>query len=506
MNLHSYLISGSKNYPGKTALIFQDRQWNYREFDEITDRIARSFLQLGIQPGDRVALHLPNCPELIFSYFACFKIGAIAVPLITLLKASELTYILNHCGAKLCISHPESYGELVKIQSELPQLDLDRYYLLDGDDPTAGFQSFSTLLNAGDPQSPFPTIGADAIAAILYTSGTTARPKGVTHSHATLDITARNYIEWIDLKSTDITLGMLSLSHIFGFSLQLLTTTIVGGSLIILPDRDPARLLQSIESHRATKLYGLPVMYSSVVNYPAIGDYDLSSLTAAYVGGDRVPQILHDRFHQLFGIPLSEGCGMTEIVPYTMQPAHRQPRIGSIGLCTLGMKIRLVDATGRDVAMGEVGEVWVKGAALMLGYWEDPQATAAVMHDGWLATGDLVKQDRDGYYWFVSRQKEIIVCGGSNISPLEIEEVLYQHPAVKEAAAIGVPDLEWGEIVCAYVALYADLQVTSASLQVFVSDRLADRKVPRQIYFLPELPKGLTGKIQRKTLKELLIN
>lgn len=510
MSLHNYLTVASVKYPQKTALIYQNCHWNYREIDEITDRIARSFLRLGIQPGDRIALHLPNCPELIFSYFACFKIGAIAVPLITLLKAPELAYILNHCGAKLCISHPGSDGELIKIQSELPQL--AHYYLLDRRDPTTGFQPFTTLLNSQiNHQAPLPIVDEDAVAAILYTSGTTARPKGVTHSHATLTSTARNYIQWIDLKSTDVTLGMLTLAHIFGFSLQLLTTTMVGATLIILPNRDPAQLLTAIDRHRATKLYGLPVMYNAVVNYPAIaaadgqsfGEYNLSSLTAAYVGGDRVPLTLHDRFHQLFGIPLSEGCGMTEIVPYTMHPADRQPRIGSIGLATVGIAIRLVDKHGRDVVTGEVGEVWVKGDALMLGYWQDAQATSAAMHDGWFATGDLVRQDEDGYYWFVSRQKEIIIHGGSNISPLEVEEALYQHPGVKEAAVVGVPDPDWGEIVCAYVALQPEDHLSAANLQIFLSDRLADRKVPAQIHFLPELPKGITGKIHRKTLKEL---
>jgi long-chain acyl-CoA synthetase len=500
MSLANYLRQSREQFPNKVALIYGDRSWTYQEFDQITDQIAAALVEQGIQIGDRIALHLPNCPELVLSYFACFKLGAIAVPLVPLFKGAELEYILNHCEAKVCISHPAVFGEVQSVRPTLTYL--QQVFLVGGMGDFPAVQPFAQLLKPLElPTDSIQQVSEDAIAAILYTSGTTARPKGVTHTHQTLQNTVAYNIEWINLNNQDILVGGLALVHIFGFSLQLLTSVMVGATLVILPNREPETLLQALQHHRATRLYGLPVLYHQLVNHPEVTKYDLSSLTACFVGGDGVAISLHERFKQLVGIELTEGCGMTEVIPYSMNPPYGEKRLGSIGKAMIGMTLRIVDEHGNDLAPGKVGEIWVKGTATMIGYWNNPEATAATLEEGWMKTGDLGYVDTDGYYWFVSRKKEIIVRGGSNISPLEVESVLYQHPAVREAGVIGVPDSEWGEVVHAYVAVRDGIRVDEITLKTFVGERLSAHKVPAAIAFLPELPKGLTGKIHRKTLK-----
>lgn len=502
MPLADFLRQSCHQLPNKAALIYDDRQWTYSDLEQITDQLATSLFHLGVRAGDRVVLHLPNCPELVFGYFACFKLGAIAVPLVPLFKGPELEYILNHCEAQVCISHANNFAELQSVRAALPHL--QHCFLVGENAAFPQTQSFAALLSTeySEPIA-FASVAAQSVAAILYTSGTTARPKGVTHTHHTLQKTVAYDVAWINLSQQDVLVGMLGLTHIFGFSLQLLTAISVGATLVILPQRDPERLLTALQRYQATKLYGLPVMYAELVDHPTIARYDLSSLNACFVGGDGVATALHDRCKQQLGLELTEGCGMTEVIPYTMNPPFGEKRLGSIGKAIPGMTLRLVDELGRDVPQGEVGEIWVQSEAAMVGYWQNPQATAAVFQAGWLRTGDLAYRDGDGYYWFVSRQKEIIVRGGSNISPLEVEAALYQHPSVREAAVVGVPDAYWGEVVWAYIATYPGSSVAEADLQAFVAKRLATHKVPTAIEVLPSLPKGLTGKVHRKTLKEM---
>jgi long-chain acyl-CoA synthetase len=500
MILGEWLQTGRFSYPDKTALIFNQQNWTYAELDEIANRLAASLIQLGIQPGDAIGLHLSNCPEMVFCYYACFKIGAIAVPLNNRLKGSELQYILNHCGARLYIGQPDLFSEVERMTALLPSI--QHYYLLAEAQLFPNTQPFAKLLAQSETKVKFPTIANDAIAAILYTSGTTARPKGVTHTHHTLERTAEYCIETVKLNHEDILCGMLPLCHIFGFALQLVSGVKMGATLLIIPQFEPELVLRSLRQHRATILFGLPVMYNALTHYPEACTYKLSSLRTCIAGGDAVPSSLQQRFQDIFGVEISEGCGMTEVIPYSLNPPSGEKRVGSIGKAAVGMSLRLVDEQGKDVPQGEVGEVLVKSEAMTIGYWHHPEATAATIKDGWLYTGDLAWMDADGYYWFVSRKKEIIVRGGSNISPLEVEAVLYQHPAVKEAAVIGVPDRVWGERVQAYVAFRDGQSTTELELKEFVSEKIAAYKVPEAIAFLPELPKGLTGKIQRKALKD----
>jgi len=276
-----------------------------------------------------------------------------------------------------------------------------------------------------------------------------------------------------------------------------------GNTVVMIPRFEPAYLLAQIQEHGITVIGALPVMLNAMLHVPGAASYDLSRLRACFAGGDAVPTEVHRRFKATFGVDVTEACGMTEVQPYACNPLYGRGKTGSIGVPAPGARLRLIDALGRDAAPGEEGEVLVQSNAAMIGYWNDPDATAATIRDGWLSTGDLARVDEDGYYWFVGRKKEIIVRGGSNISPLEVEDNLYQHPAVREAGVVGVPSQAWGEIVHAFVALKNGAAATEEELKQFLGARIAAYKIPEVITFVPELPKGLTGKVQRRALKEL---
>ena len=480
----------------RTALIFGDRRWSYRELDELAGRLAGALHTAGIGPGDRVAFLLPNCPELVLLYLACFRRGAVAVPLNIRLTGAELAYVLNHSGARLVVSHADLYPALESARGELPEV--ERYYLV-GEAARAGTAPFAELLSG--PPGRWPEPPAEAPAAILYTSGTTARPKGVTHTHRGLAHTVRNYGQASGLAADDLVCGMLPMAHVFGFTLQMLAPLSAGATVAILPRFEPGPVLELLRSHHVTHLYGLPVMFNALVHHPEAAGLDLSGLRYCLAGGDAVPQALHEGMRERFGAEIHEGCGMTEVIPYALNRPGLENRVGSIGRASVGMEIRLVDVRGHDVDPGQPGEVLVRSEAVMAGYWRDPEATAAAIQDGWLHTGDMARMDADGYYWFVGRSKEIIVRGGSNISPLEVESALYSHPAVQEAAVVGVPDVELGETVRAFVALKDGAAASAANLKAHVGRQIAAYKVPETIIFLNELPKGLTGKVQRRALR-----
>lgn len=468
--------------------------------DALTDRLACSFVHLGIQPGDRIAFLAANCPELVFLYLASFKCGAIAVPLNVRLTSPELRYLLEHSQARILVSQADLYPLVEPIRSELPCL---VHAAILGERTFASTVPFSNWIAERGTPPVWPATDPAKPTAILYTSGTTAKPKGVTHTHHSLEHAVRFYREATGLHSKDVLCGMLPMAHIFGFTLQMLAPLSTGATVIVVPRFEPAWVLEVLKKYRVTHLYGLPVMFNALVNHPEASSVALDALRYCLAGGDAVPKALNDRMQAVFHVEIHEGCGMTEVIPYTLNRLGFENRIGSIGKASIGMTLRLVDEVGNDVPPGSVGEVLVKSEAVMAGYWNDPGATAETLRDGWLYTGDLARVDAEGYYWFVGRRKEIIVRGGSNISPLEVEASLYLHPAVREVAVIGSADANLGEIVVAFVSLKPETNTTEAELKRFASSHLAAYKIPERIHFLAELPKGLTGKIQRKALKSM---
>lgn len=487
MTLHATLRTNAENYPERIWLRFEDRQWTYAEAAALIDRIAAGLLATGVNSGDSVALLFTNCPELVFCYFACFRIGAIAVPLNTRFQQSELVYALNHCGATILIGQAGLVTPLLAAREQIP----------------AVAHIFVDVAPQADVASAFPDIALGQLATLLYTSGTTARPKGVMHSHATLLRQNANYFANNGRDIYEQTLVMLPLCHIGGLSVLLLPATEAGGTVTLLPAFEPRAVLRCMAENKITYAGGLPVHVNALINCPDAASYDLSSLRLFHSGGDCVPVEMQKRFHALFGVNVDEICGMTEVI-YTMQPYYaRERRPGSIGKPIGDVQIRLQDASGQDVGPGEIGEMIIHSGAVTLGYWADVDSTSAALRNGGMNTGDLARRDADGFLWFAGRSKDIIIRGGSNISPGEVEDVLYAHPAIFEASVIGVPDNELGQRVRAYVTLKPGTHATAAELIAWAAQKLAAYKVPESVVFLETLPKGLTGKVHKKTLREL---
>ncbi len=443
----------------KLAVVCGDTRLTYAEFAANAEKLARIWLQQGLRPGDRIALHLRNGSELATCYFACFAAGFVAVPVNNRLTPEEIAYVIEHSGARVYLAQPE-----LRIQVSIPAWE----FHLDGD--------ATNSLSSQDPDDP---------ALLLYTSGTTARPKGVVHTQRTLAGNA-SYMDTWGLTPEDHTLLFTSMAHASGAIMLLISSLWMGATVTIVPMFDAAAVLDTWARSGATFYMALPTLVRALLMEQHARPRPITSGRLAICGGDTVPVPLQQEYASLFGHPLVEGFGMTEGLP--MLANHPQAnRPGSMGRPLGDVEIRVVD-----------GEMWVRGSGIAIGYWRDTP-----FEDGWLKTGDLVEVDPDGFVWFRGRKKEIIVRGGSNISPQEVEETLYRHPAVAEAGVIGEPDDYWGEVVLAYVALRDGHAVSARELVEFSRQHLAEYKCPQKVLFLAGLPKGITGKVQRRALKEL---
>ncbi len=497
MTLGSFLRDGHVHHPEKTALIFGENAWTYAEVDTLTDRLATNLLAQGLEPGDRVAFHMSNCPELVFGYYGCFKAGAIAVPINERMGPSEIEYFLQHSEARFYIGQPDLYQKVLSIRPHLPQLH-QCYVTGDSQFPDTG--AFQNLLTASSGTVEWPAVEPGQVAAILYTSGTTARPKGVTHTHETLHYMI-GLMEQMGMSRERVAAVLTPMTHAAGFIFVMLPALTCGATLVLPTGSDPQTILQTFDRHRCTFTFAMPVQCNALVECQTATPYDICPDMLFFAAGDSVPTVLQEQFMRSFSLPLHEFLAMAESCPITWNPPGKI-RPGSIGVPLEAVLLSVVDAAGKEVIPGEVGELTVKSPGNTIGYWNNPEATAESLREGWLYTGDLVKQDAEGYYWFAGRKKELIVRGGSNISPQEVEAVLYQHPAVAEAGVIGIPDETWGEVVVAYVARKERVSATEAELIEFAKERIAAHKVPEQIHFLPSLPKNPVGKVQRRALKE----
>jgi long-chain acyl-CoA synthetase len=484
--------------PDKIAVACGERSWTYAELDRITDDIAINLLKTGLECGDRIALHFANSAELAFSYLGCFKAGCVAVPINTRLKYPEIDYVLRHCGAASYIGQPDLFGEAAKSRTRVPGL--DRYFLTGIPLDSADACTFESLLQPAGREGALPDVSSEQVAAILYTSGTTARPKGVAHSHRTLAQTAQ-MMRYALLDEDQVAVVMSSMAHMVGFGMLFLAALLNGATVAIAPALDPTAVLDTFERWRGTYVCGLPAAVHSLVRAQMEAPRDVTSGRIYFCGGDSASPSLQAAFRFVMGRPLCEMYGMTEITPMTWNRPDGV-RVGSIGRPGEGIRIRLLDAGERDVLPGEIGEICVQGSHLADGYWQDPEGAVPASGSGWFHTGDLAHCDEDGYYWFAGRKKEVIIRGGSNISPQEVEAAICEHPGVSEAAVIGRHDPVWGESVAACVVLRPGETVTEADLIAFTRERLADYKAPERVLFLSELPKSPVGKIQRRLLRE----
>jgi len=495
MSFAQLLDETVRRCPCKLALIDGNRHWSYSEFNYAVWGAARGLAAAGITAGDRIALHMLNRIELAVLYFACARLGAISVPINTRLKPPEVDFVLGHSGASIYIGTPELMPMPVCQRPDA----VKRIFLLDRSDGPQGTLAYESLFTEGSTLQP-QYIDPCQPANIIYTSGSTARPKGVVHNHNAIISAAK--LGQPGILSDSVIAQATSMMHSGGFS-KLIASVHVGATVVLLPGFDADQVLDAIENHRCTYFFsGLPFMFDTLVERQLARPRDVTCASIFHAGGDTVSPTLQSRFEDIFKHPLGEGYGSTEAGRVTHQPPDRAVRTGSIGLPIDGIDVKIVDPQGREAPIETAGELLIKTPAAMSGYWWDQKATAEVLQDGWIHSGDVARRDVDGYIWFVGRKKEIIVRGGSNISPREVESVLVAHPAVIESGVFGLPDPVLGERVVAVVRSREDVHASETELIAYLRSRLADCKVPERIWFRESLPKNSGGKLQRGSLRE----
>jgi long-chain acyl-CoA synthetase len=491
MNLANNLVRSANRYPDRPAVRLDATVLTYAALDDASARAAGLLRRHGVQAGDRVAVMLPNLPEFAVVYYAVLRAGAVVVPMNPLLKEREVAYYLDDAGARLIVAWTGCAAEAAAGASRagVPGLVV-------GD-------GFADLLAATPAATDVVDRAATDTAVILYTSGTTGQPKGAELTHANLasnvDIVTGDLIR---VGPDDVILGGLPLFHSFGQTCGLNAAVRVGACLTLVARFVPAKVLEVLDRDRVTVFEGVPTMYIALLREPSRERFDVSSLRVCVSGGAALPVEVLRGFEEAFGCLILEGYGLSETSPVaTFNHPDRVRKPGSIGTPIRGVEVRVVDERGVDVPPGEVGEVAIRGHNLMKGYWRRPEATAEAIPDGWFRTGDLARIDDDGCYFIVDRRKDLIIRGGYNVYPREIEEVLYEHPAVAEAAVIGIPDAALGEEVGAAVVLKPGATTSAAELRDYVKSQVAAYKYPRRVWLTAVLPKGPTGKVLKREIR-----
>ena len=497
-NLDENLRRSVSNFPDSIAYIYGDTSVTYKELNQQVDRMAAGLSARGIQKGDGVALLLGNSPEFLIAYYGILRLGAFVVPMNPLYTQGEINYILDDSQAKAVIADISVEPRLSEIKEQLENLKLVIY--TDAEDQEWAWEH---LMETNNNVCPSTFIDQEDLAVILYTSGTTGKPKGAMLTHRNLASNADSISELIELHDKDCVVAVLPMFHVFCMTISLNGPIACGATVLILPKFSPRDVVRTIREKKATVFAGVPTMYNFILQLPESTAEDFLSIRVCISGGASIPVELLQKFENKYNISIMEGYGLSETSPLVaLNPLKGTRKPGSIGLDIPRVKCKVVNEDGREVPRGEVGELVVQGPNVMKGYLGMPEATSAALIDGWLYTGDLATMDEEGYIYIVDRKKDMIIVGGYNVYPREVEEVLYQHPAVIEAAVIGVPDGEYGENVKAYVVV-KDEQITVNDIIQFCQDKLVKYKLPRQVEFSKELPKNSTGKILRRELREL---
>jgi long-chain acyl-CoA synthetase len=490
-NLALDLREAAQMYPDRPAVRLDDTTLSYAQLDDLSARAAGWLRSRGLQPGEPVGIMLPNVPHFPVFYYGVLRAGGAVVPMNPLLKAREVTHYLGDSGASLVLAWETAAGEAAEGAARAGA--------------SAVTVSAATLDEVAASSPPLPEVARradDDTAVILYTSGTTGTPKGAELTHANMhrnaSVTATSLLS---LGPDDVVMGCLPLFHSFGQTCGLNAAVASGACLTLIPRFSPAGALKVIERDRVTVFEGVPTMYVGMLGEGA-GGTDTSSLRLCVSGGAALPvEVLHG-FEKAFGTVILEGYGLSETSPVATFNRRDRRKPGSIGVPVEGVELRLVSVGdgGIPAPPGEVGEIAIRGHNVMKGYWKRPEATAAAIRGGWFHTGDLARRDEDGFYYIVDRKKELIIRGGYNVYPREVEEVLYEHPAILEAAVIGIPHASLGEEVAAAVTLRPGGNATPDELRDWVKERVAAYKYPRHVWLTDGLPKGATGKILKREI------
>lgn len=497
-NIRELLERRAKETPNKSFLFSEadGRKLTYAEFDVAVNRTARLLSSHGIQKGDVVSLLMPNCLEYIIAYFACWKLGALAGPVNSLLKAHETAFVMNNSEAKAILVNSEFQERIESIRDDLPHLKS----IIRFDDQAEATREFagasSTSLSLSD-------IDLDDHAIIIYTSGTTGKPKGCLLTHGNVIANARQISQWLGFTQNDRLLTIMPLFHMNAVSVTTMSALYAGGSTVISPKFSASKFWNIISEYGVTSFGSVATMLSMLLNSYSDGvpeGLKTSQLRFAMCGSAPVPTEVMKKFEETFKCPVVEGYGLSESTcRSTFNPPDERRRPGSCGL-PIGNEMKVFDDNDHEVVDGELGEIVLRGENILKGYYKNPDATASAFRNGWFHTGDVGYRDPDGFFYIVDRKSDMIIRGGENIYPREIDEVLYQHPAVAAAATIGIPDRLYGEEVAAFIVLKDGLKASEEELISHCQNELADYKCPKTIRIVDEIPKGPTGKLLKREL------
>ena len=528
--LYSLLVDSAKAHPDKTCIHFEGRNLSYSEVDDISSRFASALVSLGLKKGDRVAVFMPNLPQLVMSFFAILKAGGVVVMCNPIYKERELEHQLGDSGAEIVVAcrtvakGMDLFQSLEACRGRLSLKHVIATSLTDylpavkkrlaglagiKDVPRANTLDFVRLVETSPPIANLAGVDPiEDVAVLQYTGGTTGVAKGAMLTHYNLVSNAVYGARLFPLSEKDVSLCVLPLFHIYGLTVTMNAPIAVGGTLVLLPSFHVDEVAKAIEKERVTTFSGAPAMYIAINSKPNAKDFHLHSVKACMSGGSALPPAVRRKFMELTGGNLVEGYGLSETSPVT----HVNPLVGgvvkdgSIGPPFCGTDAKIVDAENRyrTLGVGEVGELTVKGPQVMKGYWNQQAETDAVLEDGWFLTGDIAKMDEDGYFYIVDRKKDMINVGGFKVYPREVEDVLFEHPDIKEAGVVGISDEFSGEAVKAFVVLKdPSKSLAEQGVLDFCKSRLAKYKVPKKVEFVDELPKTLIGKVLRRKLREL---
>ncbi|KKM12507.1 hypothetical protein SY88_02930 [Clostridiales bacterium PH28_bin88] len=493
-------------YPNKHAFVYGDRKITFSELNRRANRLCNAMSERGIRKGDRVAILSKNNPEYWEVYGLAEKGGIILVPLNWRLAAKEIKYLLVDSGARAVIVSKEYAGLINSLRPDLAAV--EEYICIEGGVP--GMEDYETVLAEGSPEEPEVGVTGEDICYIIYSSGTSGLPKGIVLTHRGQVENAKAQI--LELRSgvNDIYLAVVPLFHSGGKGVTL-AFWYRGCTVVVAKEFNPREVLETIARERVTATFMVPAMVAFMLNLPDFAKYDVSSLRTLFYAGSPMPLDLLRRAMEAFGHILCQGYGLAESGPlatYLSKEDHlfhgteaEVKRSNSCGKPAPGAEVKVVDADGKEVLPGEIGEIIIRSNRLMSGYWKQPDKTAETIRNGWLYTGDMATVDAEGYIYIVDRKNDLIISGGENIYPREIEEVLYTHPAVLEAAVIGVPDEKWGEAIKAFIALKESASATEEEIIDYCKQYIASYKKPRSVEFLPELPKNPSGKVLRNVLR-----
>lgn len=509
MNLSEQLSLTAQSHPEKDAYIFQGDRVSYREFDASVTKFASKLSELGYGKGDHIALVSGNSPLFMIGLYGALRAGTTVIPINPTYTADEMGYILKNGDVKAVMTMDVL---MEKFEHMDATLDVYHYFVadtgtgvdLEQSSLSAKMKSFTKSVVDGSLQFEGPGLGDEEVGVVLYTSGTTGKPKGAMLTHKNLYSNAIDVAEYLQISSDDRVIATLPMFHVFCLTVCLNAPVMNAGTVLIVPKFSPQEVFATAEENKATVFAGVPTMYNYLLQTGKDQAQTFRHMRLCISGGSSLPVALLESFEKQFDVRVSEGYGLSEASPVTaFNPLDRPRKAGSIGQNIKNVENKVVDELGEEVPVGEVGELVVRGPNVMKGYYKLPEETAVTIRDGWLYTGDMAKVDEEGYFYIVDRKKDMILVGGYNVYPREVEEVLYKHENVTEVAVVGAPDPELGETVTSFIVT-DNPALKESDLIDYCRNHLAKYKLPSRIEFMSELPKNTTGKILRKNLREQL--